>query len=397
MEYSRKAKNINPSITLAITAKAKELKENGVDVVSFGAGEPDFNTPKNIIDAAKKAMDEGKTKYTAAAGIPELKQALCKKLKEDNNLDYKPENIVISTGGKQALGNAFMAILNPEDEVLIPVPSWVSYPELVKLSGGVPIFVDCKEEDDYKFTIDALEKVTTNKTKAIVLNSPNNPTGSIYSKKELEDIAEYAKKHDIIIISDEMYEKLIYDSEKHVSIATISEDSYNRTIIINGFSKAFSMTGWRLGYSVANKEITKLMSSIQSHMTSNANSITQYAAVEALTGPKDELNKMIVEFEKRRNFMTETIDKIEGLTYIRPSGAFYVMINIKNYLGKSLNGQLINDSMDFSRILLEEEKVAVIPGAAFGLDNYIRLSYATSKELIGEGLKRIENFLTKLK
>ena len=397
MEYSRKAKNINPSITLAITAKAKELKENGVDVVSFGAGEPDFNTPKNIIDAAKKAMDEGKTKYTAAAGIPELKQALCKKLKEDNNLDYKPENIVISTGGKQALGNAFMAILNPEDEVLIPVPYWVSYPELVKLSGGVPIFVDCKEEDDYKFTIDALEKVTTNKTKAIVLNSPNNPTGSIYSKKELEDIAEYAKKHDIIIISDEMYEKLIYDSEKHVSIATISEDSYNRTIIINGFSKAFSMTGWRLGYSVANKEITKLMSSIQSHMTSNANSITQYAAVEALTGPKDELNKMIVEFEKRRNFMTETIDKIEALTYIRPSGAFYVMINIKNYLGKSLNGQLIKDSMDFSRILLDEDKVAVIPGAAFGLDNYIRLSYATSKELIGEGLKRIEKFLTKLK
>ena len=397
MEYSRKAKNINPSITLAITAKAKELKENGVDVVSFGAGEPDFNTPKNIIDAAKKAMDEGKTKYTAAAGIPELKQALCKKLKEDNSLDYKPENIVISTGGKQALGNAFMAILNPEDEVLIPVPYWVSYPELVKLSGGVPIFVDCKEEDDYKFTIDALEKVTTNKTKAIVLNSPNNPTGSIYSKEELEGIAEYAKKHDIIIISDEMYEKLIYDSEKHVSIATISEDSYNRTIIINGFSKAFSMTGWRLGYSVANKEITKLMSSIQSHMTSNANSITQYAAVEALTGPKDELNKMIVEFEKRRNFMTETIDKIEGLTYIRPSGAFYVMINIKNYLGKSLNGQLIKDSMDFSRVLLDEDKVAVIPGAAFGLDNYIRLSYATSKELIGEGLKRIEKFLTKLK
>ena len=397
MEYSRKAKNINPSITLAITAKAKELKESGVDVVSFGAGEPDFNTPKNIIDAAKKAMDEGKTKYTAAAGIPELKQALCKKLKEDNSLDYKPENIVISTGGKQALGNAFMAILNPEDEVLIPVPYWVSYPELVKLSGGVPIFVDCKEEDDYKFTIDALEKVTTNKTKAIVLNSPNNPTGSIYSKKELEDIAEYAKKHDIIIISDEMYEKLIYDSEKHVSIATISEDSYNRTIIINGFSKAFSMTGWRLGYSAANREITKLMSSLQSHMTSNANSITQYAAVEALTGPKDELNKMIVEFEKRRNFMTETIDKIEGLTYIRPSGAFYVMINIKNYLGKSLNGQLIKDSMDFSRVLLDEDKVAVIPGAAFGLDNYIRLSYATSKELIGEGLKRIEKFLTKLK
>ena len=397
MEYSRKAKNINPSITLAITAKAKALKAQGVDVVSFGAGEPDFNTPKNIIDAAKKAMDEGKTKYTAASGIIELKEALCKKFKEDNNLSYNTSNIIISTGGKQALANAMFAILNEGEEVLIPVPYWVSYPELVKLAGGNPVFVECKEENDYKFTIEALEKATTKKTKAIVINSPNNPTGSIYSENELREIAEFAKKHDLIIISDEMYEKLIYDGEKHISIASLSEDAYNRTIIVNGFSKAFAMTGWRLGYSAANEEITKLMSSIQSHMTSNANSITQYAAVEALNGPKDALNEMVKEFEERRNYMTNLIDNIEGLSYIRPSGAFYVMINIKNCINKSLNGETIKDSMDFSKMLLDEEKVAVIPGAAFGLENYIRLSYATSKDMIGEGLKRIECFTKKLK
>ena len=397
MEYSRKAKNINPSITLAITAKAKALKAQGVDVVSFGAGEPDFNTPKNIIDAAKKAMDEGKTKYTAASGIIELKEALCKKFKEDNNLSYNTSNIIISTGGKQALANAMFAILNEGEEVLIPVPYWVSYPELVKLAGGNPVFVECKEENDYKFTIEALEKATTKKTKAIVINSPNNPTGSIYSENELREIAGFAKKHDLIIISDEMYEKLIYDGEKHISIASLSEDAYNRTIIVNGFSKAFAMTGWRLGYSAANEEITKLMSSIQSHMTSNANSITQYAAVEALNGPKDALNDMVKEFEERRNYMTNLIDNIEGLSYIRPSGAFYVMINIKNCINKSLNGETIKDSMDFSKMLLDEEKVAVIPGAAFGLENYIRLSYATSKDMIGEGLKRIECFTKKLK
>ncbi|NLK23514.1 MAG: pyridoxal phosphate-dependent aminotransferase [Clostridiales bacterium] len=397
MEYSRKAKNINPSITLAITAKAKALKAQGVDVVSFGAGEPDFNTPKNIIDAAKKAMDEGKTKYTAASGIIELKEALCKKFKEDNNLSYNTSNIIISTGGKQALANAMFAILNEGEEVLIPVPYWVSYPELVKLAGGNPVFVECKEENDYKFTIEALEKATTKKTKAIVINSPNNPTGSIYSENELREIAEFAKKHDLIIISDEMYEKLIYDGEKHISIASLSEDAYNRTIIVNGFSKAFAMTGWRLGYSAANEEITKLMSSIQSHMTSNANSITQYAAVEALNGPKDASNDMVKEFEERRNYMTNLIDNIEGLSYIRPSGAFYVMINIKNCINKSLNGETIKDSMDFSKMLLDEEKVAVIPGAAFGLENYIRLSYATSKDMIGEGLKRIECFTKKLK
>lgn len=397
MIYSKKAKNISPSITLAITAKAKELKANGVDVVSFGAGEPDFNTPANIIEAAKKAMDEGKTKYTAASGITELKKALCDKLKEDNNLEYKPENIIVSTGGKQALANAFLAILNPEDEVLIPVPYWVSYPELVKLADGIPVFVDCKEENDYKFTIENLEKATTEKTKAIVLNSPNNPTGAIYNKDELKSIAEFAKKHDLIIISDEMYEKLIYDGEKHVSIASISEDTHQRTIVVNGFSKAFAMTGWRLGYSASNAEIAKLMSGIQSHMTSNANSIGQYAAYAGLIGSKEELNKMVVAFEKRRNLMVDLISGIKDLTFIKPSGAFYVMINVSKYFNKSIDGKKITNSIEFAALLLDIEKVAVVPGIAFGLDNYIRLSYATSEELITKGIKRIEMFLTKLK
>lgn len=397
MEYSRKATNINQSITLAITAKAKELKDSGIDVISFGVGEPDFNTPKNIIDRAVSAMNEGKTKYTPVSGIPELKEAICKKFKEDNNLEYKANQIIVSTGAKQCLANSLMAILNPGDEVIIPTPYWVSYPELVALADGVPVFVKNKEEDDYKYSIEALENVVTDKTKAIILNDPNNPTGSIYSREELEKIAEFAKKHDIIIISDEIYEKLIYDGNKHISIASLSDDAKSRTIVINGFSKSFAMTGWRVGYAAANADIIKLMNSIQSHFTSNVNSIAQYASVEALTGNKDDLNNMVSHFERRRNYMVDRISKIDRVSIIKPSGAFYVMLNIGQYLKHSINGKLINNSVEFSSYLLDEEKVAVVPGAAFGLDNYIRLSYATSDENIEEGLNRIENFLKKIK
>ena len=397
MEYSRKATNINQSITLAITAKAKELKDSGIDVISFGVGEPDFNTPKNIIDRAVSAMNEGKTKYTPVSGIPELKEAICKKFKDDNNLEYKANQIIVSTGAKQCLANSLMAILNPGDEVIIPTPYWVSYPELVALADGVPVFVKSKEEDDYKYSIQELENVVTDKTKAIILNDPNNPTGSIYSREELENIAEFAKKHDIIIISDEIYEKLIYDGNKHISIASLSDDAKNRTIVINGFSKSFAMTGWRVGYAAANADIIKLMNSIQSHFTSNVNSIAQYASVEALLGKKDDLNNMVSHFERRRNFMVDRISKIDRVSIIKPSGAFYVMLNIGRYLKHSINGKLINNSVEFSSCLLDEEKVAVVPGAAFGLDNYIRLSYATSDENIKEGLNRIENFLKKIK
>ena len=397
MEYSRKAKNINPSITLAITAKAKALKAEGVDVVSFGAGEPDFNTPRNIIDAAFKAMEEGKTKYTPTSGIIELREAICKKLKNDNGLEYNANQIIVSTGAKQCLADVFMAILNPGDEVIVPTPYWVSYPELIKLADGIPVFVEADEYANYKYTLEALEKVVSDKTKALVLNTPNNPTGTIYNKEELEVIAEFAKKHDIIIISDEMYEKLIYDGEKHISIASLSQDAYERTIVINGVSKAYSMTGWRIGYAAAKEEIIKLMTSIQSHVTSNPNSIAQYASIEALNGPTDELEKMIVEFDNRRKFMINRIGEIEGLDIIYPKGAFYLMINVSNYYGKEINGKTINGSLDFSAKLLDEEKVAVIPGAAFGLDKYIRLSYATAQKEIEEGLDRIEKFVKKLK
>ena len=396
MYLSSKAKQINPSITLEITAKAKALKEDGINVVSFGAGEPDFNTPDNIIKAAVKAMNEGKTKYTPASGILELRKAICKKFKDDNNLEYKPSQIVVSTGAKQSLANAFMAILNKGDEVIIPVPYWVSYPELVKLADGVPVLVNTKKENDYKYSMEELRKVVNSKTKAILINSPNNPTGSIYSKEDLLEIASFAKENDLIIISDEIYEKLIYDNEKHVSIAALSKDAYERTIVINGLSKSYAMTGWRVGYSACSEEISKLMGSIQSHVTSNINSISQYAAIEALEGPQDSIKSMIVEFEKRRNYMIDRIEKINGLSFIKAKGAFYIMVDVSNFYGKSIDGHIIKNSLDFSKSILKEKSLAVIPGIAFGLDNYIRLSYATSMEIIEEGLNRLESYLKNL-
>lgn len=397
MELSRKAQRIEASVTLAITAKAKEMKEKGIDVISFGAGEPDFNTPENIINAAIKAMQEGNTKYTNVNGILQLREAICKKFKEDNGLIYKPSQIVVSTGAKQSLANVFLAILNPGDEVIVPNPYWVSYPELIRLADGKPVFVESDEGSSYKFTKENLEKAVTEKTKAIILNTPNNPTGTIYNREELIEIAEFAKKYDLIIVSDEMYEKLIYDGESHVSIASVSDDAYERTIVINGLSKSYAMTGWRLGYCGASEKIAKLMTNIQSHMTSNVCSITQYAAVEALNGPQDKVKEMISEFERRRNYMAKTLEEMNNLSIIKPQGSFYIMINIDKCLGKEINGEKINDSMDFSAKLLENEKVAVIPGKAFGLDNYVRVSYATSMELIEKGLERINKFVNKLK
>ena len=396
MELSRKSQAIEPSLTLAITAKAKEMKEKGIDVISFSAGEPDFNTPKNIINAAIKAMEDGNTKYTSVNGILQLREAICKKFKDDNGLEYNPSQIVVSTGAKQSLANTFLAILNPGDEVIVSTPYWVSYPELIKLADGKPVFVEGDEKSNYKFTKENLEKAVTAKTKAIVLNTPNNPTGTIYNKEELEVIADFAKKYDIIIISDEMYEKLIYDNENHISIASLSKDAYERTIVINGLSKSYAMTGWRIGYCAASEKIAKLMISIQSHVTSNVCSITQYAALEALNGPQNEITKMINEFEKRRNYMINRIESIDNLSIVKPKGAFYIMINIENCLGKEINGKILNDSMEFCASLLENEKLAVIPGKAFGLNNYIRVSYATSMEAIKEGLNRIESFIKKL-
>ena len=397
MEFSRKASKISPSITLAITAKFKKMKADGVDAIGFGAGEPDFNTPENIQEVAIKAIKNGLTRYTAASGITELKKAIVKKFQNDNGLTYKESQIVISTGAKQSLANAFQAILNPGDEVIIPVPFWVSYPELVQLADGVPVFVETTEENEFKYDMEVLRKAITPKTKAILVNSPNNPTGTVYSREELQTIADLAKEHDLMIVSDEIYEKLLYGEDTHISIASLSEDAYNRTIVINGVSKAYAMTGWRIGYAASSEKLTKLMSNIQSHTTSNPNSIAQYAAVEALEGDQSAVEAMIVEFKKRRNFMVDRINEIEGLSCIKPKGAFYVMINISKVLGKELDGKVIEGSMEFADLLLEKEKVAVIPGIAFGVDKFIRLSYATSLDNIKEGLDRIDRFVQTIK
>lgn len=393
---SKKGLQISPSVTLEITAKAKAMKDEGINVISFGAGEPDFNTPENIRKEGIRAIEEGLTRYTPASGIIELKEAVCKKFKDDNDLDYSPSNIVISSGAKHSITNALMAILNPLDEVIIGVPYWVSYPEMVKISGGLPVYIHTKEENDFKFTVNDLDKVLTDKTKAIILNSPNNPTGSIYSKDELGLIADWAVKNNIFIISDEIYEKLAYDGE-HISIATINEKVKDLTIVINGMSKAYAMTGWRMGYAAANAEIAKIMGNIQSHTTSNPCSISQYASVVGLVENQSSVEEMRVQFERRRNYMAETINNIKGLSCRRPKGAFYIMVNITQLKGKSIKGATIGDSLDFAKLLLDKVQVAVIPGIGFGDDNYIRLSYATSMENIEEGLGRIKTLLEDFK
>ena len=393
MVLSKKAKQISASLTLDITAKTKKMKAEGIDVIGFGAGEPDFDTPKNIREAAIKAISNGKTRYTPTSGIIELKEAIIQKFRKENNLTYITSQIIVSAGAKQCLANIFQAILNPGDEVLIGVPYWVSYPELVKLADGIPVYIETKEINKFKLTIDSLNMAVTSKSKAIVLNSPNNPTGTVYSKEELMEIADFAKNKNLIIISDEIYEKLLYGTKTHISIASLSEDAYKRTIVINGLSKAYAMTGWRIGYAAGCTEIVSLMSNIQSHTTSNPNSIAQYASVEALNGDQSATCKMIEQFKLRRDYMVEKINSINGLSCIKPEGAFYVMMNISNILNKSIDGKIIKNSFDFSNFLIEKEKVAVIPGIAFGTDNFVRLSYATSMENIENGLNRIQRFV----
>ena len=397
MILSQKAKQIAPSLTLAITAKAKQMSSEGIDIVSFGAGEPDFDTPKYIQEAGIRAIENGFTRYTPASGINELKKAIINKFKIDNDLTYSLDQIIVSTGAKQCLADVFEAILNPGDEVLVPTPYWVSYPELIKLSYGVPVFVSADEGNNFKYTLDALEKSMTSKTKAIIINSPNNPTGVVYDKTELLMIAEFCKKHDLIIISDEIYEKLIYGNNSHVSIASLSDDAYNRTIVINGVSKSYAMTGWRIGYAAGPVEVIKLMSSIQSHTTSNPTSIAQYAALEALNGPQDELHKMVKQFESRKDYMISRINSIDSLSCMCADGAFYIMMNVSRLYGKTIEGKTPTNSLEFSSLLLDMEKVAVIPGIAFGVDDYVRLSYATSMAKITEGLNRIDRFTSKFK
>ncbi|MCK9442922.1 MAG: pyridoxal phosphate-dependent aminotransferase [Tissierellaceae bacterium] len=390
---SKKGLAIEPSVTLEITAKAKSMKDSGIDIISFGAGEPDFNTPENIQKEGIKAIKEGLTRYTPASGIIELKNAICEKLSKDNGLEYKANNIIISSGAKHSIHNALLAILNPGDEVMFGVPYWVSYPELIRIADGIPIYIQTNEENDFKFSINDLDNALSPKTKAIILNSPNNPTGSIYSEDELRSIAQWAVKNNVIVISDEIYEKLIYDGKSHISIASFGEDIKNLTIVINGMSKAYAMTGWRIGYAAAHEDIIKVMSNIQSHATSNPSSISQYASVEGLLGDQSNIEKMRVQFEERRNYMYNTINSIDGLSCRQPEGAFYIMVNFSKLIGKVIRGKTISSSLDFASLLLEEGKVAVIPGIGFGVNHFIRLSYATSLDNIKEGLERIRKTL----
>lgn len=396
LTLSKKAQGVKPSSTLAITAKAKELKEQGIDVVGFGAGEPDFNTPDNVCNAAIDAINSGFTKYTPASGTVELKKAICKKFKEFNGLEYKPNQIVISNGGKHSLSNVFDAILNAGDEVIIPAPYWLSYPEMVKLSDGVPVIVEADAEHEYKVTAQQIQNAITSKTKALVLNSPSNPTGMIYTEKELREIADVVVKNDIYVVADEMYEYLIYGDEKHISIASFNEEIYKRTITCSGLSKSYAMTGWRIGYTGSSVEIAKLMDSVQSHATSNPNSIAQKAALEALIGPQDMVEAMKTEFNKRRIYMYERVSKMPHISCVEPKGAFYLFIDTKDSLDKEYKGQKIGDTNRFASILLEDFFVAVVPCADFGFPNHIRLSYAISIEQIEKGLNRIEEFLKML-
>ena len=397
LELSKKAMEVKPSSTLAITAKAKKMKAEGKDIVGFGAGEPDFPTPENICLAAKKAIEDGFTKYTPASGTVELRKAISEKFRSVNHLEYDIDQIVVSNGGKHSLTNIFEALINPGDEVVIPAPFWLSYPEMVKLCGGVPVFVECSAAQDYKITAEQLDKAITDRTKALVLNSPNNPTGMIYTKEELKSLADVVVKRDIYVVADEMYEYLTYDNNDVVSIASLNDEIYKRTITCSGLSKSYSMTGWRIGYAGAPKEIAKLMSSIQSHQASNPNSIAQAAAVEALNGPQDAPEKRRLEFDKRRKYMHDRIKEMPYVSAIKPQGAFYVFIDFSEAFGRTYKGQTIDDIGSIAQILIDDYMTAVIPCKDFGAPQNIRLSYAISMEDIKKGLDRIEAFLKELK
>ena len=393
MQFSKKFESIAPSPTLAIDSKFKEMKAAGQNVVGFGAGEPDFDTPDHIKQAAINAILSGKTKYTPASGTLELKKAVCEKFQRDNGLCYEPANIVVSNGAKHSLINAFGAILNPGDEVIVPAPFWVSYPEMIKYNDGVPVVLHTTEADGFKFTPSMLEDVISSKTKALVLNSPSNPTGMVYTESELRAIADVCMKHNLYIIADEIYEHLVYGDAKHVSVASFSEEIKDKTIIINGLSKTYAMTGWRIGFTASNAKIAKLMSNIQSHTTSNPNSIAQEAAVAALRGPSEELSEMIKQFDARRKYMVERMNSIEGVSCKEPEGAFYVMMNISKLFGKTVAGTVINSAEDFANVFLDKCLVAVVPGTAFEAREFVRWSYATSMENIDEGLDRLEKLL----
>ncbi len=385
-----------PSLTLAISAKAKAMKAAGESVVSFGVGEPDFNTPDHIINAAKTALDNGHTKYTPSSGLLPLRKAICEKFQKDNGLIYDPSQIIVSNGAKHSIFNACYAVLEEGDEVIIPAPYWLTYPEVVKVCGATPVYLQCKKENKFKFSAEELKAVITPKTKMLIFNSPSNPTGAVYNEEEVRAIAKVCEENEIFVLADEIYEKLCYNGVKPFSIAKCSEKMQDLTITVNGVSKTYAMTGWRIGYLAAPKDIAKAIDSFQSHATSNASSISQYATIEALASTDEEIGAMVNVFDKRREKLLKLIAGIDGVQSVEPDGAFYVMLVVGDLYGKSYNGKKITNSVEFADVLLEAEKVATVPGVSFGADDCVRLSYALSDSDLEEGLKRIKRFVEAL-
>ena len=392
---SKIVKNITPSATCELEGTVADMKAAGIDIVGLNAGEPDFLTPPRIRKAAYEAIEAGKTKYVNIPGIVELRREICKKLERDNGVHYEPSQICVSTGAKQALNNAVLAVINPGDEVIIPMPGWVSYIEIVKLYGGVPVCVDTKE--DYQLDIGAIERAITPKTAAILINSPNNPTGAVYKRESLERLADLAVRHDFYIISDEVYEKLIYGNGKHECVASFSKEAYEHTIVINGMSKAFAMTGWRIGYSAAPAEIAKGINDIQGHTTSNSATFTQWAAMVALQECEEDIRAMVAEFEKRKDYAYSRLCAMPGVACKNVEGAFYLLPDVSAYYGKAFQGQMIRDSFDFCNYILQEAHVAIVPGGAFCSPNTVRIAYTNSMEKIAEGMDRMEKALAALK
>jgi aspartate aminotransferase len=396
IKISKRVAELEESPTMAIMGKAKALRAEGHDIIGFTVGEPDFDTPENIKEAAKRAIDSGQTKYTAVGGIPELKEAIIEKFKRDNSLEYKPAEILVSCGGKHSIYNLCQAIIGPGDEVVIPAPYWVSFPPIVELAGGKAVIVETSDESGFKMSPEEFKGAITKNTKALILNSPSNPTGSAYTLAELTMIAEVALANDVLIISDEIYEKIVYDDFEFHSIASVSDEARKHTITLNGVSKEYAMTGWRIGYAAGDASVIAAMGKVQSQSTSNPTSISQWAAVEALSGPKEAVEEMVEAFSRRRKLIVDGLNAIDGVTCLSPQGAFYAFPNVSSFYGKKGDGSIIKGSADLAAFLLDSVEVAVVPGIAFGSDAHLRLSYACSIEDIEEGLKRIGTALGSL-
>jgi len=394
--FSSKILNISPAATIVVADKANELKSKGIDVISFATGEPDFDTPQNIKDSANRAMKEGFTKYTTVSGIKELKKAICKKFKRENYIEYEPSNILVSNGAKQALYNAFLTICDQGDEVLLPTPCYVSFKEQIKLAGAEPVFVPTEEENNFRLTLNGIKRKFNKKTKALLINSPNNPSGSICRKEDLEQIANFVIENELWVITDEIYENLLYDNNEHISIASINENIQKRTITVNGVSKTYAMTGWRLGYAAAPKEIISAMAKLQGHVTGNVNSIAQRAAIEALDGPQEVIETMRNEYNKRRDYMVNELNSMKGIYCNKPDGAFYTFPNISKVYGTKYKDKEIKNEADFVNYILDEAHVAIVPGKAFEYPDHIRLSFALSMESIKKGIERIKKAVNNL-